>query len=78
MLPSNNTTPLKYPGAYSRKYGMYVTVTNVLLIICNVVEHHNHNVVIRNSMSMQHLIGMTHICLDEGEQREGGREGGRE
>lgn len=60
---------------------VYVTVTGLRFIICDVIEHHNHNVVIRDSMSMQYLIRMTHIGLDEGgreERREGRREqGGR-
>ena len=37
---------------------------NSLFVVGNVVVHHNHDMVIRDTVSMQQLIGMANVCLD--------------
>ena len=39
----------------------------LLLIECNVIIHHDHNVVIGDIVLMEDLVGVAHISLVDGE-----------
>ena len=47
-----------------------INYSHLLCTMGNVIIHHDHDMVVRDSMCMQQLVSMTHISLEKGERRE--------
>lgn len=41
----------------------YFSPERILVIVCNVIIHHDDDVVLRDAVSMEHLIGVTEVGL---------------
>ena len=56
---------LWYSMVHISSIGMvdYFPWSGVLYVVGNIIVHHHNDMIIRNTMVMSYLVGMTNICL---------------